>query len=35
VGTEALAGARARLEKGLPAVIHPVFGEVFSLDAVG
>lgn len=31
VGTEALAGARARLEKGLPAEIHPVFGEVFSL----
>ena len=33
VGTEAIAGARARLGKGLPAVIHPVFGEVFALEA--
>ncbi len=31
VGTQALAGAISRLEKGLPAEIHPVFGEVFSL----
>jgi hypothetical protein len=35
VGTEALAGARARLERGLPAEIHPVFGEVFSLVVEG
>lgn len=31
VGTEALEGARRRLELGIEADLHPVFGEVASL----
>lgn len=31
VGTEAQSGALARLEQGVEADLHPVFGEVFSL----